>query len=237
MATPAITVPYGRSSYWDRLDQQAAQGKTYSPKQLMDLAYGERFAELDSTVNRQKINRDLALSEYRATNEVALKNRELDMMRDTNDKAWYGQLIGLGTSALMNYDKLAKGGAALWDIGSKAYDYFTGPSETYFDPTGFGYNIDQYMDLADLGYDPAMIDAYYGANELATWGMDAGSYSVPWYSLAKYGTYGLNELAKSTDFQPLMNFTEPAWGAFEGFGEGLSESLSSVWDNTFGSWF
>jgi len=235
---PALSVPYGRTSYWDELKQKKAQGYTVSDKQALATAYGERYGELANEMNRQKINRDLSLQEYKATNDVAYQNKMLDLNRDTADKTWYGQLAGLGISALLNSDKLIKGGTNLWNLGEKGYDtvkdWMNGGtpalSGDYYDPTDFGMNIDQYMDFADLGYDPAAIDAYFGANELATWGADASSYSVPWYSMTKYGTQALNSFADANNIQQISNFTEPMTGVFEGISRGISEMVAPVWD-------
>lgn len=263
---PALSMPYGRPSYWDELKQKKTQGYTVSDKQATALAYGERYGELANEMNRQKINRDLALQEYRDTNAVAYKNKMLDLNKDTADKTFYGQLGGLGIAALMNSDKLIKGGTALWNLGEKGYDlynYYTGPditsgSGTYgiedpwggqidqipavdFDPYSFDYGgMDpyDYANFADIGN--SATDAYsfaydgldpfdYANLSGETAASTASDYSYPYYTIAKYGTYALNELGKETDFQPLLNITQPAWGVFEGISKGLQEMTSPIW--------
>lgn len=138
---PALTIDYGKSSYWDELNQKRAQGYSPSSKQLTALAYGERYGELANEMNRQKINRQLALDELKLNSDIGYKNRLLDINKDTSDKQWYGQLTGLGISALMNWDKLMKGFGGVSNTVQNAYNWINTPAL----PEDF---VDQYGDFS-----------------------------------------------------------------------------------------
>jgi hypothetical protein len=257
---PALSVPYGRTSYWDELNQKKAQGYTLSDKQALSMAYGERYGELSNEMNRQKINRDIAIRseelDLRKNDQAFQQGITREKMSAADaiaNKQFYGQLAGLGVSAALNWDKLGP----LWDkVYGKGEDLWNktwggvNPNPAMEDP--WGGNIDQmpsaidpysfdysgldaydYANFADIGTDigSGAYDFAYGgldAYDYANFGGDiaggAADYSMPYYSIAKYGSIAANEIAKELDFQPLLNITEPVTGMFNA----ISTSMSAL---------
>jgi hypothetical protein len=213
--------------------------------------YGELANEMNKQkINRDIAfkNEEMALRTNDQSFNQQMRREEMAAKDSIANKSMYGQIAGLGMSAALNWDKMSKFGSSLYSGGEKIYNWATGQFESPEWATPEGYN--SALDWTNQGGNMVMDEAGNWVPDMASFGADtvsdwssvggdmvmnsagewvaegaadaAASYSVPYFAIAKYGTYALDAVADANNIQALQNLTDPLSGAFRAFSEGLS---------------